>query len=363
MRSTRNLLLSAFLACALACCLAACGGGRTDDGSGGKIGGTGSTPTAETPQMPAVRADWGHVVFDNDDGGYTLIDDEGELQQILQAFEGFDMFAEVGGRLERCYLADSNNNALFIFYFDNPGLANEGEILGVIEETRGNDIHTERVLDDGTKIYVSTMPSGDSQNVLIFEIVDGEGLYLAALFIDSTEPHDGIDRISFTDGSELSGYLAGDPGDADAGSMRVGSDRNGYVDIPSTWIIFRDLGDVDPNMTQYSDRGNNIISMLGISPSEEGYDGTAADYALSFAEALYEGNDENSDVTWVDTFTQTLACGFDSYIVATEWTDGTYMYQFSIAGDDYTYYIACEGDEDTALDMAVSVIETFDPAA
>lgn len=151
MRTSKSPLLSAFLAFVLACCLAACGGGQADDGSGGKIGGIG-TPTAETPQMPAVRAEWGHVVFDNDDGGYILIDDEGELQQILQAFAGFDAFAEIGGRLERCYLADSNNTALFIFYFDNPGLANEEEILGVIEETRGNDIHTERVLDDGTKI-------------------------------------------------------------------------------------------------------------------------------------------------------------------------------------------------------------------
>lgn len=361
MRTSKSPLLSAFLALVLACCLAACEGGR---GAGGADGKTGTSETAvETPQAPAVQADWGHAVFDNDDGAYTLIDDGGELHQIMQAFEGFDAFAEIGGRLERCYLASSNDTALFIFYFDNPGLANEDEILGVIEETRGNDIHTEPVLGDGTKIYVSTMPSGDSQNALVFEIVEGEGLYLAVLFMDPAEPRDGIDRISFTDGSELSGYLAGVPGDARAGSMRIGSDRNGYMDIPSTWMVFEDMGDVDPDMIQYTDGGSGIVSMLGIIPSEEGYSAGAADYALSFAEALYAAHDGDPDLIALDSYTQMLACGLDSYIVATEWGDGTYMFQFSIAGDERTYYIACEGDEDAALDMAFAVIETFDPAA
>lgn len=361
MRTSKNLLLSASLTCALAGCLVACGGEQGADGADGKIG----TPDTaiETPQTPAVQADWGHVVFDNDDGAYMLIDGREELQQIEDAFEGTNTFAEVDGRLERCYLAESSDTALLVFYFGNPGFANEEDILSMIKAMKGSDIHTEPVLDDGTKIYVATMPSGDSQNVLIFEIVDGEGLYLAALLVDSTKPHDGIDRISFTDGSKLSGYLAGNPGDSSAGGMRIGSDRNGYMDIPSTWITFKDMGDVDPNMIQYADGSSSIVSMLGIILSEEGYSGTAADYALSFAEALYEDHDGNEDVVDLNSYLQALECGLDSYIVATEWTDGTFMYQFCIAGDDRMYYIACEGDEDTALDMAFNVIETFDPAA
>lgn len=141
--------------------------------------------------------------------------------------------------------------------------------------------------------------------------------------------------------------------------MRVGNDEVGYVQVPNNWVPFTDL-DPGVNSLQYTD-GLGCVLTLESYPLEEGY--TADEYALLIASNMLASDEENPDITSVEGSRADMAHGESAYVVETEWTDGTTMFVFLVGSGERCYYVACEGSESAALDLAVRTIDTWEPAA
>ncbi len=116
-------------------------------------------------------------------------------------------------------------------------------------------------------------------------------------------------------------------------------------------------------MPQYTDGSGHVVTLLGTVGDEVGFEGSDDELALTIAENAYDSLEANPRVDSVNGGTQEFACGLKSYVIQSEWDDGTILIQFHIAGDGVCYYVACEGLPESTLELAVLIIESFDPAA
>lgn len=366
MEKSTHRLMSALLAGMLAFLLVACGGGETvEEGADdpGKMGSETSTSTETgAPDTGAQEVRFGSFIFDNADSKYEVYSDKASLDEIT-ADAIFDSFNEMGAELKHYAIASNSDSEMYLFRFEDSAAApaTTDTIHTIVKILKGNnDIYTEYSFDAGSVIYVAMQKTSGVDNVMVFEIVDN-GINLLLLRMEESTSFDAVKRVTFTDGTPLSAFVSAP--DAAAGTMRIGNDATGFVEVPADWTVFNDLNNDDPEMLQYADSYGHAITMRGYSIEEAGYDGTSDEYALQFANNVYDAHEENSSVESIESGTQEFTCGLSSYFIETQWDDGETLVQFFVVGDGVCYYVACEGSPEYTSELAGLIVQTFDPAA
>lgn len=116
---------------------------------------------------------------------------------------------------------------------------------------------------------------------------------------------------------------------------KVGDDDFGYVEVPSSWIPFKDV-DVSTQLIQYTDIG------------EAGYIVTLNVYedAVDAQTAAQNLNDHIKEEGNTSYYLTTYVGGYRGYVVHATYTDGTYLdiYLFK-ADDEKLHYVAIEGPD------------------
>lgn len=173
---------------------------------------------------------------------------------------------------------------------------------------------------------------------------------------------DGEDKDDTDDGSWLD--LDTDTDDADDGAtgdageqtQHVGADGIGFVDVPASWVEFKD---VDGNSsiqwcdgTPYTIISLNTFNVDSV-PEEERADFDAEDAANSvWANMLNDGCEEDS----VQGAHVTLA-GREALQVYGAYPDGSFLVCWLLEDDQGVIrYVAAEGTQDTIMD-AVDIVE------
>lgn len=139
--------------------------------------------------------------------------------------------------------------------------------------------------------------------------------------------------------------------------QRVGSSEYGYVDIPKSWVPFKDPR--GGNVIQYSDGTNiNIITLTSI-PRERANlkDGDTYNAELIANRIYYSWTkNENVEKLWGS---KSWVSGNESYQVNLITKSGKILVTWIFQKDDTVYKVALEGDRETLLLLIPYVESTW----
>lgn len=139
--------------------------------------------------------------------------------------------------------------------------------------------------------------------------------------------------------------------------QRVGSSEYGYVDIPKSWVPFKDPR--GGNVIQYSDGTNiNIITLTSI-PRERANlkDGDTYNAELIATRIYYSRTkDENIEKLWGS---KSWVSGNESYQVNLITKSGKILVTWIFQKDDTVYTVSLEGDRETLLLLIPYVESTW----
>jgi len=128
----------------------------------------------------------------------------------------------------------------------------------------------------------------------------------------------------------------------------VGNDKNGYVSIPSDWVVFEDTVTKDDRMLQYSTPDAQYILTMDY------YDKTIDSYsaANNMAIAMKKENATNLKAAKVDI------AGYNSYMVSGMYPDGVTLVAYFLQTEDgVTKCVMVEGPDPT--NSAFNIPKTF----
>lgn len=158
------------------------------------------------------------------------------------------------------------------------------------------------------------------------------------------EVDDGIISVDVVDHEEEQEETNGDV-------IRVGEENFGFVDIPSDWVNFRDLGVTEP-ILQYSDLlGVSIITLNAWEKGEE----TVEDVAT----AIWIGMEEEGAIETEGAALE--LAGYDAIQVYGIYPDEgkvlvTWVFETQ---DGYMHYVAAESTVENIFEIVLSIEETF----
>ena len=139
--------------------------------------------------------------------------------------------------------------------------------------------------------------------------------------------------------------------------QRVGSPEYGYVDIPKSWVRFKDLR--GGNVIQYSDGTDiNIITLNSI-PREKANvkDGDTYNAELIANRIYYSWKkNENIEKLWGS---KSWVSGNESYQVNLVTKSGKILVTWIFQKDDTVYTVSLEGDRETLLILIPYVESTW----
>ena len=139
--------------------------------------------------------------------------------------------------------------------------------------------------------------------------------------------------------------------------QRVGSSEYGYVDIPKSWVPFKDPR--GGNVIQYSDGTNiNIITLTSI-PRERANlkDGDTYNAELIANRIYYSWKkNENIEKLWGS---KSWVSGNESYQVNLTTKSGKILVTWIFQKDDTVYKVSLEGDRETLLLLIPYVESTW----
>ena len=130
---------------------------------------------------------------------------------------------------------------------------------------------------------------------------------------------------------------------------KVGSDKHGYITIPSTWVEFKDVNPA-PNMLQYTNGNRGIITLVyfeGLDPQE----------GLGNLWAYHEGEGAQDIVGATVELKGEQSYQIHGYYQAEDIYIVIWMFERT---DGYTQYICAEGPLNDISDVVKVVENTFE---
>lgn len=150
------------------------------------------------------------------------------------------------------------------------------------------------------------------------------------------------DPEPLTEAPETEAVTEFEPLNGDQEFQRVGAENYGYIDIPSDWVEFNEIGMADAEMLQYSDiTGQSVITM-------QYFEGVEAETGASNVYAALEGNCDGLTAAMVEIG------GYEAYQVYCFYPDtAEFLVCWLFDGDDgFAHYIAIEGTDMGVFDLS-----------
>lgn len=143
----------------------------------------------------------------------------------------------------------------------------------------------------------------------------------------------------------------------DVPTKRVGSAEYGYIDIPKSWITFKDLDGGDS--IQYSDGTTyNIVTMNAYTKEKADIESDEEFTAETIANRIAYFWSQNKDVDKYWGAKSTVA-GNEAFQVNVIMKSGQLITVWIFKSGDKVYLISVEGDADTLSDFVYYVEETW----
>lgn len=143
----------------------------------------------------------------------------------------------------------------------------------------------------------------------------------------------------------------------DVPTKRVGSADYGYIDIPKSWVTFKDLDGGDS--IQYSDGTiYNIVTMNAYTKEKAEIESDEEFTAETIATRIAYFWSQNKDVDKYRGAKSTVA-GNEAFQVNVVMKSGQLLTVWIFKYGDKVYLISVEGDADTLLDFVYYVEETW----